>query len=111
MIGDIFNILLYNPLLNGLIFLISVVPFGDVGLAVIILTLLVKIVLFPFSHKSVKTQRRMKEIEPEVKKIKEQYTKDKQEQARKVMELYKQHSLNPFSSCLFFLVKLLVSGK
>ncbi len=105
MIGDIFNTLLYEPLLNGLIFLTSVVPYGDVGLAVIVLTLLVKIILFPFSHKSVKTQRRMKEIEPEIKKLKEKYNKDKQEQARKVMELYQQHSLNPFSGCLFFLVQ------
>ncbi|MDP3725749.1 MAG: YidC/Oxa1 family membrane protein insertase [bacterium] len=106
MIGDIFNAVLYQPLLNGLIFLVSVVPYGDIGLAVIILTLLVKIILFPFSHKSIKTQRQMKEVEPEVKKIKEKYSKDKQEQARKVMELYQQHKLNPFSGCLFFIIQM-----
>lgn len=106
MISDIFNTIFYEPLLNGLIFLVGVLPWGDVGLAVIILTLLVKIILFPFSHKSVKTQRKMKEIEPEVNKVKEKYSKDKQEQAKKVMELYKQHSLNPFSGCLFFIVQL-----
>lgn len=106
MIGNIFNAVLYQPLLNGLIFLVSVVPYGDIGLAVIILTLFVKVVLFPFSHKSIKTQRQMKEVEPEVKKIKEKYSKDKQEQARKVMELYQQHKLNPFSGCLFFIIQM-----
>lgn len=106
MIGDIFNTILYDPLLNGLIFLVGIVPYGDIGLAVIILTLFVKIILFPFSHKSIKTQRQMKEVEPEVKKIKEKYSKDKQEQARKVMELYQQHKLNPFSGCLFFAIQL-----
>ncbi|MBI2108999.1 MAG: YidC/Oxa1 family membrane protein insertase [Parcubacteria group bacterium] len=106
MIADIFNTILYEPLLNGLIFLVGVIPYGDVGFAVIILTLLVKIILFPLSHKSVKTQRKMKEVEPEIKKIKEKYSKDKQEQAKKVMELYKQHSLNPFSGCLFFAIQM-----
>ena len=106
MISEIFNAILYKPLLNGLIFLVGIVPYGDIGLAVIILTLLVKFVLFPFSHKSIKTQRQMKEIEPEVKKIKEKYSKDKQEQARKTMELYQKHKLNPFSGCLFFAVQL-----
>ena len=106
MIGNIFNTILYQPLLNGLIFLVSIVPYGDIGLAVIILTLLVKVILFPFAHKSIKTQRRMKEVEPEIKKIKEKYNKDKQEQARKVMELYQTHNLNPFSGCLFFIIQM-----
>ncbi len=106
MIGDIFNTVLYQPLFNGLIFLVGVVPFGDLGVAVIILTLLVKVVLFPFSHKSIKTQRQMKEIEPEAQKIKEKYSNDKQEQARQVMELYKRHSLNPFSGCIFFIIQM-----
>ena len=106
MVGEIFNTALYEPLLNGLVFLMGVVPYGDVGLAVIILTLLVKTILFPFSHKSIKTQRQMKEIEPEVSSVKEKYSKDKQEQARKVMELYQKHNLNPFSGCLFFAVQL-----
>ncbi len=105
MVGDIFNTILYEPLLNGLIFLVSIIPYGDLGIAVIVLTLLVKFVLFPFSHKSIKTQRRMKEIEPEIKHVKEKYSKDKQEQARKVMELYQKHQVNPFSGCLFFAVQ------
>lgn len=106
MIGDIFTTFIYEPLYNGLIFLISVVPFGDVGLAIILLTLIVKFVLFPFAHKGTTTQARMKAIEPEVSEVKKRYEKDKQEQAKKVMELYQKHGLNPFSGCLLFIVQI-----
>jgi len=106
MIGDIFNLILYQPLYNGLVFLISVIPFGDVGVAVILLTLIVKLALFPFTHKSVKSQSKLRSVEPEVQKVKDQYKDNKQEQAKKVMELYKKHGVNPFSGCLLFLVQI-----
>jgi len=103
---NIWNTLFYEPLYNGLVFLVSVVPFADVGIAVVALTLLVKIILLPFSHKSVKTQSEMKRLDPEIKEIKKKYEKDKQEQARKTMELYKQHGLNPFSGCLMIFIQI-----
>lgn len=106
MISDIFFTILYQPLYNGLVFLISIVPFNDIGLAVVILTLLVKFLLFPLTHKTTKTQAHMKTIEPEMKKIKEENKEDKQEQSRKIMELYKKHGINPFSGCFLFLIQL-----
>jgi len=106
MIADIFNIALYQPIYNGLVFLISVLPFGDVGLAVVVLTIVVKFIIFPFTHKSVKAQRRMKEIEPEVKKVKEEFKNDKQQQSKKVMELYQKHGVSPFSGCLLLLIQI-----
>jgi YidC/Oxa1 family membrane protein insertase len=103
MIGNIFNTIFYQPLYNGLVFLISITPGADVGIAIVILTLAVKFAILPLSHKSVTSQAKMKSIEPEVKKIKEKYNKDKQEQARMVMDLYKKHGINPFSGCLLVL--------
>lgn len=100
-----FNTFFYEPLYNGLVFLISVMPGADVGLAVIVLTLLVKIIILPLSHKSVASQAKMRSIEPEMKRVKEQH-KDKQEQARQVMDLYKKHGVNPFSGCFLMLVQL-----
>jgi len=100
-----FNTFFYEPLYNGLVFLISIMPGADVGLAVIVLTLLVKIIILPLSHKSVASQAKMRSIEPEIKKTKEQH-KDKQEQARQVMDLYKKHGVNPFSGCFLMLVQL-----
>jgi YidC/Oxa1 family membrane protein insertase len=90
-------------LYNGLIFLFDSFPWLDAGFAVIIFTVAVRLILFPLSKKSVITQVRMKEIEPELNLIK-QNTPDKQQQALKVMDLYKRKGVNPFSS--FFLLFL-----
>ncbi len=103
---DIFNTLFYEPLYNGLIFLISVVPGADLGIAIVLLTLAVKLLILPLAHKSVKSQAKIKIIEPEVKEIKNKFNKDKQEQAKKVMELYKKHGVNPFTGCFLVLVQL-----
>ncbi|MBI4117998.1 MAG: membrane protein insertase YidC [Parcubacteria group bacterium] len=106
MIGDAFHIVFYQPLYNGLVFLVSWVPFADVGIAIITLTILVKFVLLPLTHKSTKAQRKIKEIEPEVTKLREKHKEDKQIQAQKMMELYKEHGINPFSGCLLFIVQI-----
>jgi len=103
---NIFNTLFYEPIYNGLIFLISVVPGADLGIAIILLTITVKLLILPLSHKSVKSQAKIRTIEPEVKEIKSKFNKDKQEQARKVMELYKKHGVNPFTGCFLVLVQL-----
>ncbi len=105
MFSFLWNTLLYKPLYNGLIFLMSVIPGASVGLAVIILTIIVRLIIFPFTHKSIKVQRKMRELEPELQKIREKY-KDKQEQAKQTMELYKKHETNPFSGCITVLIQL-----
>lgn len=105
MISDLFFTILYQPIYNSLVFLVAFMPFHDIGLAVVIVTLFVKFVLFPLTHKTTKTQASIKIIEPEINKIKEEYKDDKQEQSKKVMELYKQHGINPFSGCVLFLIQ------
>lgn len=100
-----FKVTLYDPLYNGLVFLVSVVPFADVGIAVIILTVLVKLVLFPLSIKMVKTQLAVRELEPELKKIKAKHKEDQPEQARQTMALYKERGVNPFSGFLLLLIQ------
>ncbi len=96
----------YQPIYNGLVFLISVVPGGNVGVAIVLLTLGVRGALLPLSHRSVVSQARMRAIAPHVEKVKEKHKDNKQEQARKIMELYKEHGINPFSGCLLVLVQL-----
>ena len=106
MISNIFNVFFYELLYNGFIFLINTLPFHDVGVAVILLTIIVRFFLFPFTHKSVKTQAKIKTLEPEISRIKKETEKDKQEQAKQVMALYKKHGVNPFSGCLLFLIQI-----
>jgi len=106
MIKGFFNTVLYEPLYNGLVFLIDIVPFADVGIAVVILTLAVKLVLFPLSIKMVKTQIAVRTLEPEIAKIKEKHKGNSQEQARQMMALYKERGVNPFSGILLLFVQI-----
>lgn len=76
------------------------------GVAIILLTVIVRGVLLPLSHKSVVSQAKMRSLAPHLEKIKEKHKDDKQEQARKTMALYKEHGINPFSGCLLVLVQL-----
>ena len=101
----LWNTIFYEPLYNALVFLITIVPWADVGIAVILLTIVVKLILFPLSQKSIKSQAKVKSLEPEIQKIKETY-KDKQEQSKKTMELYKANKTNPFAGCLLILIQL-----
>jgi YidC/Oxa1 family membrane protein insertase len=105
MIGALFNTVFFNPIYNGLVFLLNV-PFIDVGIAVILVTIIVKLILFPFSLKMVKTQLAVKALEPEISKLKEEHKKDKQEQARQTMALYKEKGVNPFSGFLLILIQI-----
>jgi YidC/Oxa1 family membrane protein insertase len=100
-----FHTIFYQPLYNALVALTTIVPGHDLGLAVVLLTIIVKLILIPISHKTIKTQKKMKELEPAMSKIKENH-KDQQEQALKIMELYSQHGVNPFSGVFLMFLQL-----
>lgn len=105
MLKTIWDTFLYQPLLNALAFLVSIVPGGDVGIAIIILTILVKIALYPLSQKSIEGQAKMNLLAPELNKIKQSGV-SKEEQAKQTFELYKKHKANPFSGCLLVLIQI-----
>jgi len=88
-----------------LVLLLNTLPWLDLGLSIVLFTIIVKLILFPLSQKSVRTQAKIKKIEPKINEIKEKY-KDKQEQAIKTMELYKEENINPFSGFLLILVQI-----
>ena len=102
----LFHNFFYAPLYNGLILFINFIPFHDVGLAVILFTCVIKVLIFPLSQQSIKTQFEMKQIEPEMNEIKLKYKDDKQAQAEKTMQLYKDKGINPFAGILLMLIQL-----
>lgn len=106
MFSTFYDTVFYKPLLNSLIFLVDRIPFQDLGVAIIILTLGVRFIIFPFTHKSTTTQIKIRHIEPELKDIKEKHKGDQQTQAQKTMELYRKHGINPLSGFLTLLVQL-----
>ncbi|MEI7709256.1 MAG: YidC/Oxa1 family membrane protein insertase [bacterium] len=105
MIHDVWSAILYRPLINALAFLVSVVPGADIGIAIILLTLLVKLALFPFSQRSIKNQAAMTMLAPELDRIKKSGA-SKEEQAKLTFELYKKHKTNPFSGCLLVFIQI-----
>lgn len=105
MIKEVFHVAVYKPLYNGLIFLIDVVPYADVGLAVIALTILVKFILLPLAYNASLMQQKIRAIAPEMEELKKKY-KDKQKQTLKTLELYKEHNIRPFASILVMLIQI-----
>ena len=97
---------IYDPLYNGLMFLASSFPVLDAGMLIIIFTIIVKVILYPLSKKAVRTQALMKQVEPEMRAIKEKYKDDKQAQAAATMKLYKDKNVNPFSSILLLFIQI-----
>jgi YidC/Oxa1 family membrane protein insertase len=106
MISNLFNLFFYEPLYNGLVFLIGILPVADVGIVIIIFTIIVKLILFPFSIKATKTQVAVRHLEPEMKEIKEKYKDDKQQQSLQMMELYRKNNINPFSGILTLFIQI-----
>lgn len=102
----IFNTFFYNPLYNALVGIIDLVPHQDAGVGVVLLTILVSLLLFGVSKKAIRTQIKLKEIEPEIKRIKENFKDKKEEQARLMIDLYKKHEINPFSLIFFVLIQI-----
>ncbi|MBD3245191.1 MAG: membrane protein insertase YidC [Candidatus Moranbacteria bacterium] len=101
---EFFYEILTRPLFNLLIFLYSIV--GDLGVAIIVFTLIVKLILYPLTKKQIKAQEEMKKIQPKLAKLKEKYKDDKEKLMLKQTELYKKEGVNPASGCLPLLVQM-----
>lgn len=100
-----FHTIIYDPLYNGLIFFVGVVPGHDVGLAVIALTIIVRIILYPLSRRAIEAQLAMKKIAPEVETLKKKYKKNSPEQSQAIFALYKERGIHPFASFGLLLIQ------
>ena len=87
-----------QPLFNLLIFIYNLV--GDMGLAIIILTILIQFLLVPLYNKQIKSQQAMKDLQPKLKELQKKHKGDKKKQSRAMLELYQQEGVNPLSGCL-----------
>lgn len=103
---DFFHTVLYTPIYNLLMGLTDVLPGQDIGLAVVVATLIVKVLLMPLSFAALRTQRAVKAMEPEMKKIRKDLKDDKEAQAKAIFELYKQYGVNPFAGLLTLIIQL-----
>jgi len=104
--SNIFNLVFYQPILNLVVFIYNILPGHDLGIVIIILTVLIKLLLYPLSQKSIKSQKELQDLQPKINEIKIKYANNKEEQGRAMLNIYKEHKINPFSSCLPLLIQL-----
>lgn len=97
---------LYTPLFNALIVLYNLIPGHDLGAAIIVLTVIIRLILFPLSIKAQRSQRALNKLGPKIQELKEKYKKDQAAQGQAMMELYKEHGVNPIAGCLPLLIQI-----
>ena len=102
---ELYNVFFYQPIFNLLIFLYNIIPGHDLGVAIIVLTIMVKLALYPLSSQAIRGQKELQELQPKLKKLKQEYKDDKEGLAKATMEFYKKEKVNPFSSCLPLLIQ------
>ncbi len=95
-----------QPEINLLVFFYSAIPGHDFGVAIILLTVVVRLIVWPLQSKTLRNQKAMNKLQPEIAKIKEKYKNDPAKINAMTMELYKEKEINPLSSCLPTLIQL-----
>jgi YidC/Oxa1 family membrane protein insertase len=103
--SQIFNNFLVIPLYNILI-IIQNIPFVDLGISIILLTIFVRLILFPLSKSAIKTQLKMKDIQGPIEEIKEKYKNNQHQMAIETMKFYKENDIKPFSGILLLFIQL-----
>ena len=106
MLSNLFHSVFYDPIYNALVALVAVIPGGDVGVAVIVITIGIRIILLPFSLAASRAGRAMKALEPRIKELKEKHKGDKERAALETWALYRESRVNPFAGLLTMLVQL-----
>lgn len=106
MFSYLFHVILYKPIFNIFVALYNVIPGHDVGVVILLITLFIRLVLYPLTSAGIKAQRSMQELQPKLEALKKEFKGDQQKQAAATMQLYKEHKVNPVSSCLPILVQL-----
>ncbi len=103
--NTIWNTFIYEPIYNTLVFVASNLALKDVGIAVLIVTILIRFILMPLSKKSIISQYKMRLLQPKLDEIKSRGL-SKEEESKAQFALYKTEGINPFSGCLYLLIQL-----
>ncbi|MDD2758598.1 MAG: membrane protein insertase YidC, partial [Patescibacteria group bacterium] len=106
MFSNLFHTILYQPIFNFFVGLYNIIPGHDVGLVIIIITILVRVIVYPLTSSSIRAQKSMQDLQPKIEAVKKEFAADQQKQAAALMQLYKDNKVNPFASCLPLLIQL-----
>lgn len=106
LIGQVFNALIARPIFNLLILILCFLPGHNLGVAIIIFTIIVRLAMYPLLKKQLHHAIAMKKLQPEMRRIKKEAAGDRQKESQLMMELYKEREVNPFSSVGIILIQL-----
>ncbi|HEU5005111.1 MAG TPA: YidC/Oxa1 family membrane protein insertase [Candidatus Saccharimonadales bacterium] len=101
-----FTTIIVQPIFNLLVLIYALIPGHNFGLAIIIFTILIRLLLWPLVKKQLHQARAMRELAPEIKKIKAATKGDRQKESMLTMELYREREINPFASLLVAIVQI-----
>lgn len=103
---NIFDTFFYEPIFNALVYLYDTIPGDDLALAIIVLTIAMRLLLWPLSKKSFVAQRELADLQPKQAELREKYKDDREKLMQETMKLYQEHKVNPLSSCLPILIQI-----
>ena len=103
---NIFELFIVQPIFNLLLFIYSIVPFADFGIAIIIFTIIIRFAMWPLVVKQLHQVKAMRKLQPELAKIKKATKGNRQLESMQMLELYKKHEVKPFRSILLLLIQL-----
>jgi YidC/Oxa1 family membrane protein insertase len=103
---SLFDVILVQPIFNVLVFMYGIIPGHDFGVALILFTILIRLLLWPVVRKQLHQTKVMRALQPELSKIKKRTAGNKQLEAQMVMELYRERGVNPFSSIGMLIIQL-----
>ena len=86
--------------------LIHFAPFGNYGIAILLLTIIIRVLFWPLTHKGTESMKRMQALQPQMKEIKEKYKDNPQRQQQETMALYKENKVNPMGGCLPMFIQI-----
>ncbi|MCF7820316.1 MAG: YidC/Oxa1 family membrane protein insertase [Candidatus Pacebacteria bacterium] len=102
----LFHIIFYQPILNLVVWLYDIIPGNSLALAIIALTVIIKLILWPLSKKSIKAQKSLQDLQPKINDLKAKYKDNKEQMGKALISLYKENNVSPFSSCLPLIIQL-----
>lgn len=103
---NIFELFIVQPIFNLLLFIYSIVPYADFGIAIIIFTIIIRFAMWPLVVKQLHQVKAMRKLQPELAKIKKASKGNRQLESMQMLELYKKHEVKPFRSILILLIQL-----
>ncbi len=104
-ITELWNLLIMEPMLN-LLMLLYALLFNNFVLAIVGLTIVVRLITFPLTQRQIRSMKAMQDLQPEIQKLQKKYKKDREKISAATMELYKKHGVNPMMGCLPMLVQM-----